>query len=226
MSPTIDLKELERKAWKSYFQDGLWDIYFGMLLLASAVSAWLDYKGVPDPTRIPTYVAIMLLGGLFLWAGRTYITAPRLGRVRFGPLRQASRNRLRVVIVVSVFVIWALFLVGLAVNRGWLQQPEPWLLGRISVGSIIAVLNFLVVFSLMAYFLEFPRLYLYAVLFSLQEVAGVAWHEFAGSDIGFIVGPAVAATVALLIGLVSFVRFLREYPVPGMNEQANHHQSR
>jgi hypothetical protein len=33
MSQSISLKELERKAFRSTFQDGLWDMYLGFLLL-------------------------------------------------------------------------------------------------------------------------------------------------------------------------------------------------
>ena len=37
MQPEINLKELERRAWRSVFQDGLWDIYLGLLLMAMAI---------------------------------------------------------------------------------------------------------------------------------------------------------------------------------------------
>ena len=39
MSQTLDLKELERKAWAPYVQDGLWDLFFGLLLVSTQVSA-------------------------------------------------------------------------------------------------------------------------------------------------------------------------------------------
>jgi len=48
MSQTINLKELERKAWRSVFQDGLWDIFLGLLLLAMAIGALLSDIGVPE----------------------------------------------------------------------------------------------------------------------------------------------------------------------------------
>ena len=33
---------IERKAWRSTFQDGLWDIYLGMILFTMGISALLD----------------------------------------------------------------------------------------------------------------------------------------------------------------------------------------
>lgn len=42
MSQNINLKELERKAWTSYFQDGLWDMYLGLQLLAWGLAPLLE----------------------------------------------------------------------------------------------------------------------------------------------------------------------------------------
>jgi hypothetical protein len=216
VSQTISLKELERKAWTSYFQDGLWDIFLGLLLVSSAVNTWLSDTGVPSSTRIPIYIGIMVLGGLVMWTGKRFITVPRMGRVKFGPARKAKLSWVRVVLLISVLVIAALFLAGLGAKKDWLQRPEWWLMGRTSIASAIVVLNFLVVFSLMAYFMEFPRLYLYGVLFALQEVVGVGLRELADVNIGFFIGAAVSAVIVLLIGTVVFVRFLREYPLPAV----------
>ena len=216
MSTKINLKELELKAWTSYFQDGLWDIFLGLLLVSSAVNTWLSNTGVPSSTRIPTYMGIMVLGGLVLWAGKRFITVPRMGRVKFGPKRKAKLNWVRTVLFLSVLVIAALFLAGLGVKNHWLQRPEWGLIGRTSIASAFVTLNFLVVFSVMAYFMEFKRLYLYGVLFALQEVVGVGLRELADVDIGFFIGSAVSAVIVLLIGTVVFVRFLRQYPLPAV----------
>jgi hypothetical protein len=188
MSQAVNLKELERKAWTSYFQDGLWDIFLGLLLVSSAVSTWLSDSGVPSSTRIPTYIGIMVLGGLVLWAGKRFITVPRLGRVKFGPKRKAKLNWVRVVLFISVLVIWVLFLAGLGISNDWLQ----------------------------AYFMDFKRLYLYGLLLALQEVVGVGLRELADVDIGFFIGSAVSAVIVLLIGTVVLVRFLRDYPLLGV----------
>lgn len=214
MSQNISLKELERKAWLSTFQDGLWDIFFGLLLVSSAVSTWFSYRGAPPSARIPAYMGIMALAGLILWAGKRFITIPRVGRVKFGPARKARLSRVRVALLISMLMIAALFLAGLGVKNGWLQPPDWWRIGRASIASFIVTLNFLIVFSLMAYLMEFKRLYLYGVLFALQEVVGVALREFAGTDIGFFIGAAAAAAIVLPIGAIVFVLFLRDYPLP------------
>jgi hypothetical protein len=221
MSQNINLKEIERKAWTSYFQDGLWDIFLGLLLVSSAVSTWLSNTGVPSSTRIPTYIGIMVLGGLVLWAGKRFITVPRMGHVKFGPARKARMSKLRGVLFISVLVIAALFVAGLGIHNARLQRPEWWLIGRMPTASVIVILNFLIVFSLMAYFMDFNRLYLYGVLFALQEVVGVGLRELADVNVGFFIGSAVSAIIVLLIGTVVFIRFLREYPLPAAEVSSN-----
>ena len=47
MSQTIDLKKVERKTFRSFFGDGLMDIYLGGLLLATGMLhvAFPDWSG-------------------------------------------------------------------------------------------------------------------------------------------------------------------------------------
>ena len=207
MSPNINLKELERKAWTSYFQDGLWDIYLGLLLLAMAIGALLSDIGVPGAWHMTIYGTLMVLSMLVLWAGKKFITVPRMGRVKFGPKRKAKLNWVRVVLLLSVLVGAGVFVAGLAMrgNRpGWLNAafffPAAW------------VVNAIVVFSLGAYFLDFSRLYLIGVLCALPVPLDMMFHEFAGIDLSFIAF-GVPAIIILIVGLVMFVRFLRDYPV-------------
>ena len=88
MSQPLDLKALERKAFRSTFQDGLWDLYFGCLLLVNTfMFTFLENEQMP--WLIPTLAFVLLAGSAALfWLGKKYITAPRLGHVKFGPERR------------------------------------------------------------------------------------------------------------------------------------------
>jgi len=207
MSQTISLKELERKAWRSVFQDGLWDIFWGLLLLAMAIGALLSDIGVPEAWSTTIYVTLMVLSMLILWAGKRFITLPRMGRVKFGPKRKTKLNWVRVVLLLSVLVGAGVSVAGLAVrgNRPeWLNTtfffPAAW------------VVNAMVVFSLGAYFLDFNRLYLIGVLYALPVPLDIMFHKFASMDLTFF-AIGVPAMVILIIGLVVFTRFLRDYPL-------------
>lgn len=56
MTEKVDLRELEKKAWKSTFQDGLWDIYFGLLFMGMGLYRIPQLFGLDN-----TFILIMLL---------------------------------------------------------------------------------------------------------------------------------------------------------------------
>ena len=207
MSQTINLKELERKAWTSYFQDGLWDIYLGLLLLAMAVWALLSDVGFSESWGMAIFIGLEVLAMLVLWIGKKLITVPRMGRVKFGPKRKAKLSWVRVILFISVLVGAGVFVAASAMrgNRpGWLNAaffaPAAW------------VVNAIVVFSLGAYFLDFKRLYLIGVMYALAVPLDILFRQFSDIDLSFIAF-GIPAMVILIIGLVVFVRFLRDYPL-------------
>ena len=210
MSTTINLKELERKAWKSFFQDGLWDIYLGLLLMSMGISALLSDAGFSKTWYYAIYIGLILASALILWTGKKFITVPRMGRVKMGPKGKARRKKSMILLVASLVVGAALFLLALVVRD---IRPE-WL----DVSLVFPagyVLNMLVVFSLGAYFLEFNRLYLIGVMYALPVPVDVLLHELVGIDASFFAF-AVPAAIVLAIGIVLFLRFLRDYPVPAV----------
>jgi hypothetical protein len=209
MTAEINLKEVERRAWRSFFQDGLWDIYLGLLLLAMGVSAWLSDQDISEVTHFAIYIPLLLLSMVVLWAGKRFITVPRMGRVKTGPKGKARKRKARVLLFFSVVVGLALFLVALAAYNhpaGWASLIEYLL-------PAVWALNMLIVFGLGAYFLEFNRLYLHGVLYALAVPVDFLVGELTGVRLGAIAF-IVPALVILLVGGVVFFRFLRDYPLP------------
>ena len=45
MSQEIDLKQIERKAFRSTYQDGLWDIYIGLVVIFMALYMYRPVGG-------------------------------------------------------------------------------------------------------------------------------------------------------------------------------------
>jgi MFS family permease len=208
VSQTISLREIEGKAWMSVFQDGLWDIYLGLLLLSMGMAAWLSDRGAPEGWYYGTYIALILLAMLVLRAGKRYVTVPRMGRFRPGPKGRARQRKAVILLALSVVVGAVVFALALAL-RG---SRAGWLNPRILLGMGYT-LNMLIVFSLGAYFLRFERLYLIGLMFALPVPLDIALSELAGIDLGCIAF-VVPAAVILIVGAVVFVRFLREYRLP------------
>lgn len=208
MEKLLNLKEIERRAFRSTFQDGLWDIYLGLLLLAMAIGALLsDLGATPSPlVRQLIYVGLIALSVLVLWRGKKVITIPRMGLIKFGPRRRKKLGK--VTIVLGISVLLGLFCFVVAANLR--DNPPEWL--KFGFPAVWAV-NCLVVFSLMAYFLDFPRLYFYGVLYAVPLTLDSVLKRGIGSDLTFIAF-GIPALVILSIGVGLLVRFLRRYPVP------------
>ncbi len=96
MSATLSPKELERKAFRSTFQDGIWDIYLGLLLLLMGVSSALTRITELRENQLVLIMlisAVVIMTGFFL--GKKFITAPRLGRAKFSEERKTKVKKVR-----------------------------------------------------------------------------------------------------------------------------------
>jgi len=203
METELDLKKLEKQSFTSYFQDGLWDIVIGMMLLATAVSTILSDVGTSDPLRIAIYMPIMLSGSVIIGLGKRYITIPRLGLVKFSRQRMNKLMKLNAGIVAAV-LISALLVGVIPLGPGWLGEYG---------GDLVFSILVLVAFSMIAYFFDFRRMYLYAVLFALLFFSVVALDD--GSTVLRGIPALVAALAILGFGSKLLLGFVQDFPLTG-----------
>lgn len=207
MNPTVDLKELERQAYRATFQDGLWDLFLGLMLLATGGMHTLARMGVSQPWPfLPALVPVLL----FVIGKRT-ITIPRMGVATFGPARQGRLRRLRIFLIAAVAVGGALFLLAATGGVGVLLRGEvlgvPVLLIALSAVMWMGL-------SLWAHFLDFPRLYWIALLFGLSAPLSELLRPLVGATVHYLVGFGITALVVCAVGLAHLIRFVRSHPVP------------
>ncbi|HUV52511.1 MAG TPA: hypothetical protein VMW64_05490 [Dehalococcoidia bacterium] len=188
MSQNIDLKQIERKAYTSYFQDGFWDIFMGLLMLGMGINIAFE--------STIWYGVVLAIAVLIVTVGRKLITEPRIGRVKFGPARKVKQWAIIVVLTISF-----LFGIGMFVASYYGADIPRELM------ATIAGVWFCIVFSLMAYFMDFSRLFVYGLLLSASFAIAIAY-----SDTITIIVFFASAAIALPIGLVMLTRFLRRYP--------------
>jgi hypothetical protein len=74
MVSNLDLKQLERKAFRSTFQDGLWDIFLGLLLLNMGGGTLLGGSGMSPLWAMVGLTGFAGLVLLLFWAGKKTIT--------------------------------------------------------------------------------------------------------------------------------------------------------
>jgi hypothetical protein len=211
MSETLDLKAIERKAFRATHQDGLWDIYIGGVILCMTILTYSTGSEEFPLLNFGLYLLGLGASWLIFWAGKKFITAPRLGQVKFGPQRQ-RRKRTLVTILVGIVLLQAI-LVALTI----LLWANPEGAARLGITGSDPDLERLLVASIgalfvgpsmviLAYFNDFTRGYYIAFILSLA-VFSLIWF---GQPVYLI----VAALIIMIPGVVLFVRFLRQHPLP------------
>ncbi len=193
MIEKINLKEIEKKAWTSTFEDGITDIGIGLILVVSTICQMFD------DVRFYLY-ALFIVPALFITAAKKYITTPRIGLVKFS--RERNKKRYMLFLVMTTAIVFLLILT----TKGLLQKLP---MTPLIVGSIVFIIC-----SSIAYFLNFNRMYIYAVLFTLS----FALNEITIANTGVIASGAyawlISAIILIVIGFVYLVRFLKKYPLP------------
>lgn len=208
MSQQISLKEAERKAFKSTNQDGLLDILWGLpLLFGNSSAIILDNLGVEAPMNYVPMFIVLAVGLIGYWAAKKYITTPRIGMVKFGPSRIRKIKRMRIVSVIAVLATFALLLLTIA----RIFNPAAWQWPGWLVDVAFGIFAFLIC-GYFAYTRDYPRLYLYGLLMGLSIPTSVFLEANAG--ITFPIAWVISGSIILLVGVIIFIRFLRDHPLP------------
>lgn len=200
MSTSMDLKEIERRAYLSYYGDGLLDIFVGLVIMS------IPFHIVTDTVWMSGIMIGILLP---MWAvGKRFITIPRMGLVKFGSARTGSLVRMYAAVVVGLFIT---FMAGIGVFLAAKDTIPPWLdvtLGWLAENSLLA-LGFvsLAILSFGAAMSGINRLYGYGLLGLITLAAG---HFLGGSGALFT---ALWGALVILCGLFLLARFIRQYPV-------------
>ena len=210
---TISLKELERKAFRSTYQDGLLDIYMGGTIASFTVFAGAlnDAGGLTSWQRLLIFLAGCGISNLIFWVGKRFITLPRIGQVKFGPARQRRKRTLITVlsVIVGLQVLIVAFTVALQqfpALRSWLGfLTVPQTMGTLIV-SVVGALFVGPSMSLIAYFIDFPRGYYIAAVTSMA-VFCLIWFDNALFQLA-------AGAMIILPGIFLFIRFLIQHPLP------------
>jgi hypothetical protein len=216
MSQEINLKELERKAFRSTYQDGLWDLYFGLIVICMSIFIYRPASGY-SPRNIFLSTGAMVVAYSLFSLGKKFITMPRMGQVKFGPQRK-NRNRtlgivLGVVVLIQVafigFQVMAWNNPGLSIKLNeLLPESSASLLLVASVGALFVCPGMI----LIAFFLDFTRGYFIAIMFTLAVFLMIYLNQ--------PIYPILIGIVIALPGAVLLVRFLQKYPMRG--NEADH----
>jgi hypothetical protein len=188
MQADIDLKQIQRKIYISYFQDGLWDILLGVFLIGWGLVVTYDFVAVMGGIWVFFYFIVL---GLKRW-----LTYPRAGYIK---VPEARKQQIRMVILGVV-----VFLLGLAVIPIFIIDSRPEWFSEYFMLMLGALFALVIVF--LGGWWRVTRWYIYAGLVFLA----FASHQWLDTELNlsfFIPGGLIT-----ICGLVLLVRFLNKYP--------------
>ena len=207
MTENVDLKSLERKAYRSIFEDGIWDLFIGLIILSLGLSTFLSSILNLDDlwvAVIPTLI-LNICALLIFILGKKFITIPRLGIVKFGPKRKSKQQKLKLFLF-AFFILNVVLLILPFTDLVNSINFEPLIMALIlGLGAI--TLPFVVV----AYFLDFTRLYIYAFLAGLGFFLTELLYPIVGTPLDTLLPFGITGAVIVVIGLYHFIRFLKTY---------------
>ena len=198
MSERVDLKELERKIYLSYHQDGLVDVFLGIGLIVIGI--------ILHPIlgeHVPTVAMVMMMLFVFVYAAlKRAITIPRIGYVEFLPKR---KTRFALLIFTIVLITNIPLIIILLLTAG--QQISPAVFDFVT--------NFLLIilgvygaglFILIGFLSEIRRFFGYG----LTTLILFIFSHFLFLHFSLpVIGVGIIITIA---GIIQLAWFLRKYP--------------
>lgn len=202
MTKQNTLREIEKKAYMSYHQDGLLDIVIGVYALSFGLGIVADK--ILDFSFAVIMPGILIAIVLPIWIqAKRKITMPRIGFVNFGA--RGSNKLFAVFLGLAVAALGVFFLFTLATA----QNGRPvWIDIIFQYGMVLIGLGAAVIGSLFAYTMGLKRLHVYGLL-TLALFASGHFLSIPFEYLLLTIGGVIIASGAALL-----VQFIRRYPLP------------
>ena len=201
MNEKIDLKKVEKQTYRFTFTDGLYDMAYGSLIFFIAIAPILR------EILYPSYIIILVLPApLILILGKIYITIPRIGIAKFNLNRTESKNKIGLLIAIlvpiTVIMVVLTYLGFYNIKVGGYIVP---------VGAGLFVL---ILLSLIAYVIDYPHFYLYAVSIGLGIPLAALLKPIFVEPLHYIISFGISGTLILIYGIITLIKFIKKYPIP------------
>ena len=201
MTTKTSLREVERRTYISYHQDGLIDIFvgvyvllfgFGILLMTvTEFSTWFVIPAIFPAIMVPIWISV-----------KKRITMPRIGYVKFGS--RGANKLMAVFLGLMVAGLGAFMVFSFSSSQAWALALRNLI---ISNGMFIIGISAAAISSLFAYTMGLKRLYAYALLtLALLFAAHFAIIPFAYSLL-------TIGVLMIINGSILLMQFIRKHPL-------------
>jgi hypothetical protein len=202
----MQFKNLEKRAFRSTFEDGLWDIYLGGLLFTMGMGPGLVVIGLSSQLIMVVLIVatLLLMTGFFL--SKRMITIPRLGLVKVGKERKMKLRKLTLLFTIS-FLVGVVFLLETALGFNRLLHFMDLIPIPVLAFSVMSVLCF----GFAAYFMDYPLFLLYGLLYAIPFPLAILLNNLFVIRYAFLITYPAASVPMLCIGGVHLYQFMNRY---------------
>lgn len=191
MDSQINLRQIQRRAYLAYHEDGLVDVFVGLVFLL--------YGAVMLAGKT-AFIGLCWMPALFIVPVKKWLTVPRMGYVKYRPSGNVLWTKIGIMAMIAGMLFFLLFVY---------KNRSPGLRAFIDAYFLLIFGIFLASLPLAgAVALGVRRFYAYAALILVLFTAA-NFQDYPLPVIFVILG-----SLLLLTGLVVLVRFLRKYPKP------------
>lgn len=196
MEKRINLKEMEKKAFKDSNQDGLMEIVFGIIFFS--IAGYTHTKDLPI-----LLILLPIFGPMVMQFIRNTFTYPRIGYAR-----PSSKMAKQIIVVLFLYMFIVLFMVFVLPVIGDIWDLSLWHNWSLVFYGILTTGAFLYI----GYKVGITRYYIFAAL-SVIEFIAASFIEFKTLERDLEMYFLGMSGVLIITGIALFLVFLRKYPV-------------
>jgi len=197
---------MEKKAWRVNFEDGIFDIYFGIIII-SLVPHLIFIEILPIPINFLLGPIIIGFALAFFILCKKYLIKPRIGTVKYGRKRKIRKMKTAIILSINVIALLILFLLRISDFWDNLNIPN-------SVEILLIQLIFVTLpLCLVAYILQYHRLYIIAVLMGSSFFFAELISNFITPPINILFVFLIIGGLIILMGVFSMIKFTKKYPL-------------
>lgn len=197
----VNLKDVEKRTYVAYHQDGIIDVFIGVYILVFAagiiinnileLSTWFVGPAILPAIMIPLWISI-----------KKKVTIPRIGYVKFKTNNVSKITGLFLGTLVSGVLFFFLFTFGS--TQSWTQPIKEVI---ISNSMVVVGATTFTISSVFAYVMGLKRLYAYGMLTLTLFAVG----QFIGFPFEYIVLTIGMTTICY--GVILLWKFTKKYPL-------------
>lgn len=208
-----NLGSLEKEAFRKFYEDGLFDIYLGAILIVMGIAAVITDQIENETAGMFVTLGLALAVTIPTLVWRRSLLRSRLGTFEPGPARRRRIRGTRLVLLGSVVLGVIVFGVAAAAFNSDVSVD--------TLGAMVALIwfiNSVAVLGAMAYFLDVPRFYAHGVIVGLAMPLMI-WPDLLWDNkVAPWIALGIPGLVVMAVGVYKLVHFLRNYPVQDVGD--------